>query len=138
MAFLMAGEALWIFCSAWAVREMVSTEAALPFSWAVHVSWPVFISLLSGCAKIKCLLGGNEGGLHRTQSISDSGDNMALYRPLSPVGLRRNSISEGKFLRQVRRFVASCLQSRWRELDLGMRSHRLSAKWTLMESNSLI
>lgn len=84
------------------------------------------------------VVGRNRGGIHRTQSISDSGVNMALYRPLSPVGLRRNSISEGRFLRQVRRFVASCLQSRCRELDLGMRSDRLSAKWTVMESSSLI
>ena len=47
-------------------------------------------------------------------------------------------MSAGSFLRQVRRFVASCLQLRWRELDRGMRSDRLSARWMAMERSSLI
>lgn len=72
------------------------------------------------------------------QRISDSGDNMAMYRPLSPVGLRRNSISDGRFVRQVRRFMAVCLQSRCRDPDFGIRSDRLSASWMAMESSGLI
>ncbi len=62
------------------------------------------------------------------QSISESGDNMDLYRPLSPVGLLRNSMSDGRLLRQVRRSVAVCWQLRCRDPDLGMRSDRLSAR----------
>ena len=47
-------------------------------------------------------------------------------------------MSAGSFLRQVRRFVASCLQSRWREVDRGMRSDRLSERWMAIERSSLI
>lgn len=61
------------------------------------------------------------------QSRSDTGDSMAIYKDLSPVGLRRNSISEGSFPRQVRRFAAVCLQLRCRDSDFGIRSDILSA-----------
>lgn len=65
--------------------------------------------------------------VQRMQSSSESGDSIARYRALSPVGLRRNSISEGRLLRQVRRLAAVFLQSCCREFDFGMRSDRLSA-----------
>ena len=47
-------------------------------------------------------------------------------------------MSAGSFLRELRRSVASCLQSRWRELDRGMRSDRLSARKMAVERSSLI
>lgn len=40
MNFLIDGDALLIFCSASLVRERVSTEAGLPCSWVVQMSWP--------------------------------------------------------------------------------------------------
>lgn len=92
-----------------------------------------------GCAGVRVLGGGFWGGhIQRMQSSSARGHNMALYRLLSPVGLRRNSMSAGRFLRQARRFVAVCLQLYCREADLGMRSDRLSASWTAMERSSFI
>lgn len=71
------------------------------------------------------------------QSSSDSGDSIAQYRALSPVSLRRNSISGGRLLRQVRRFAAVCLQLRCRDSDFGMRPDRLSASWMARERSSL-
>ena len=73
--------------------------------------------------------------IHSMQSISDSGDSMDLYRVLSPAGLRRNSMSGGICLRS---FEVISLQSFCKELDLGMRSDRLSANLSAMESKSLI
>ena len=71
------------------------------------------------------------------QSNSDSGDSIARYRALSPVSLRRNSISGGRLLRQVRRFAAVCLQLRCRDSDFGMRADRLSASSMARERSSL-
>ena len=76
--------------------------------------------------------------VQRMQSNSESGDSMARYRDLSPVGLRRNSISKGRLLRQVRRFAARCLQSRCSDSDFGMRSDRLSAIGMARVRSSLI